>query len=93
MNKETFKKIAREEFGVNQFSKPECFAKMEEVFGTPGRTFQNWVHKDSVRPYFDAALHLYFENKRKDKELSEKDHELLRLTQEFVKISERIENI
>jgi hypothetical protein len=86
MDKGAFKKLASEEFGVEHFSKPEHFKKMEEVFGTPGRTFQGWIHKDNVRPYFDKAVELYLENKRLNKEL-------LRLTQEFVKISERIENI
>lgn len=86
MNKEEFKKLCREEFGVTQFSKPECFSKMTEVFGVPGRTFQSWVHNDNVRPYFDSALGLYFENKRKDQEL-------LRLTKEIIQIHERINNI
>lgn len=86
MNKEEFKKLCREEFGVVQFSKPECFKIMTEVFGVPGRTFQSWAHKDNVRPYFVATLDLYFENKRLNKEL-------IRLAGEIVQISERIGNI
>jgi len=64
MTKDEFKTFCQDEFGMTQFSSPDCFKSMTEVFGVPGRTMVNWIQKDIVRPYFDASVKLYFENKK-----------------------------
>lgn len=69
MTKEDFKNFCRNEFNIKQFSTPECFKPMENVFGVRGRTFVNWIQKDNVRPYFDASVKMYFENKKLSGEL------------------------
>jgi len=65
MTKKQLKTFCRDEFGVINFyrSSPE-FETMFKVFGVPLRTIANWSEKDIVRPYFDASVKMYFENKK-----------------------------
>lgn len=86
MTNDEFKAFCRDEFGIVQFTKAECFKKMTDVFDIKGRTFVDWAQRNKIQPYFSKSVEFYLKNKKLEQDI-------YRLTIEIVQISERLDNI
>lgn len=87
MGKEEFKLLCRKEFDVQKFSKAEDFLAMTDLFGIPGRTYQNWIVKDNVRPWFDKMVCIYLENKKLKEENEQLSDNLLKFNERLSKLT------
>jgi len=93
MTKDEFKKLCKDEFGVKRYSVTEEFKLMEDLFGVPARTYQNWIAKDNVRPWFLKMLEMYRENGKLKEEGKRLTQENKQLEKNLLAFNERLSKL
>ena len=93
MNTTEFKNLCKKEFGVKKFSVPNSYAKMSKTFDISARTYQNWIAKKNIRPWFDKMVGMYFEIKKLEIDNESLKSKNKKLEQTLIDFNERFNKI